>query len=134
MPSDGVMILITFGLIIFVPLAVVMFILLIARNSRERKKKNYKGFAQGTVEKIRPGGPDHPDVLYVSYSVKGVQYQVKETLKLKSEFIKLGGIPIGQRKTYKMGKLAKGDMVTVQYDEKEPSRAIILGNDGMVTG
>lgn len=134
MPSDGAMILIMFGLIVFVPLAIVALVLLTARSRRERKKKNYKGFAQGIVEEIRPGGLDHPDVLCVSYSVDGIQYRVKESLKLKSELIKLGGIPVGQRKTYKMGKLSAGDLVTVQYDERKPGRAIILGNDGMVTG
>ena len=47
---------------------------------------------------------------------------------MKSETIKVGKIPVGQRKTFVIGPLDVGDAVTVKYDEKNPARAIIAGN------
>lgn len=51
---------------------------------------------------------------------------------MKSEAIKIGGIPVGQRKSYQMGNISVGDSVTIQYDPSNPAKALIAENDGTV--
>lgn len=62
---------------------------------------------------------DIPWVIYVSYSVNDVNYEIKKSVKLKSETIKIGVIPIGQRKTFVLSAIKEGDRVTVCYEEGE---------------
>ena len=52
-------------------------------------------------------------------------------MKLASELVKLGPIPIGQRKR---GKIASrvGSQVRVAYLLEDPSRAILADNSGLV--
>ena len=72
-----------------------------------------------------------PIVVTVEYEVEGVKYTIKETLKLKNEVIKLGFLPIGQRQVPKV-KCKKGGTVVVIYDEKNPKKGHIKGNDGII--
>ena len=83
----------------------------------------------GTVIELKLKGIDSPAVVVVEYEVDGKTYTIKETLKLKSETIKLGFLPIGQRKVPKV-KCEKGEQVIVIYDEKKPQKGHIKGNDG----
>lgn len=84
----------------------------------------------GYVKEIKPGGLDRPGVIKVEYCVGGKIYVVRETLKLKSEPIKLGFLTIGQRKTPKIGTIEVKDEVWVAYSPGNPARAHIVGNDG----
>ena len=52
-----------------------------------------------------------------------IENQIKESLKLKSEAIKLGFLPIGQRKVPKV-KCEKGGLVVIEYDEKNPQEYV----------
>ncbi|HHU02966.1 MAG TPA: hypothetical protein GXZ91_07530 [Christensenellaceae bacterium] len=132
MNNNIAMILLIFGLIVIIPTTIVAIVISTVRRNRNKKKKLYSGITKGRIDRIQHKGLDCPDIVYVSYNVNGVEYSIKETLKLKSEAIKLGGIPIGQRKTYKLGKISEGDYVTVQYDEANPQNAIITDNDGII--
>ena len=134
MSENGMMILFIFALIIIIPLVVVSIILVINKNIRKKKKAAYTGITQGTIRKIALKGMDHPWVIYVRYSVNGINYEIKETAKLKASAIKIGEIPIGQRKTFVLGQIKEGDFVEIRYDEKDPGKAIIYKNDGSLTG
>lgn len=131
--SDGMMILLIFALIILVPLTGVFLVLGISRARRKKKNRNYTGRVYGEVLKIVDRGLDFPWVIHVAYTVNGIEYTMKETAKLKSETIKLGPIPIGQRKTFVMGPVSAGDPVLIRYDEQDPRKAIIDGNEGAIT-
>lgn len=132
--SDGAMIIIIFAAIIILPVIVVFSVIGISKIKREKKKKYYRGLTRGTVEDIKLKGLNHPWVITVSYNVNGQDYMVKETVKLKTETLRAGRIPIGQKKTFVMGDVKAGDEIMVRYDEKRPEKAIVEGNDGAVTG
>lgn len=134
MLSDGAIIIIIFAAIIFIPTIVVFIVLGISKNSRKRKKNNYMGIAQGRVVRIVDKGLDYPWVIHVQYRVNGIDYEIKETAKMKSTAIKIAGIPVGQRKTFVLGDVKEGDLLEIRYDEAHPEKAIIYGNDGVVTG
>lgn len=38
------------------------------------------------------------------------------------------------KKTFVLGAVQEGDSVTILYDEKNPQKAVIYGNDGLITG
>ena len=85
----------------------------------------------GIVLDIKIKGIDSPTVVTVEYEVDGEKYVIEESLKLKSEKIKLGFLPIGQRKVPKV-KCEKGKNVIIEYEEKSPNKGHIKGNDGIV--
>ena len=132
--QDGIYILAVFSCIILVPLLIVFGILTFGRRNRRRKEIAYTGRTQGKVIKIVHRGLDSPWVIHVGYSVNGVDYEIKETAKMKSQAIRVGRIPVGQKKTFVLGSIREGDFVTVCYDEAAPQKAIIYGNDGVMTG
>ncbi len=41
---------------------------------------------------------------------------------------------MGVKKTFVLGSVQEGDSVTILYDEKNPQKAVISGNDGLMTG
>ena len=132
MSHDVIMILLIFFIILAVPVAAVFIVLGVNKYSRKKKKQKYTLLVKAQVADIIRKGSDFPDVVCAVYSVNGKQYTVKETLKLKSEAIKIAGVPIGTKKIYVLGSIKKGDTVTVRCDERDPSKAIIDGNDGFV--
>ncbi|MBS4967406.1 MAG: hypothetical protein KHZ73_00885 [Lachnospiraceae bacterium] len=134
MLSDEAMIIIIFAAIILIPTIVVFIVLGISKNSRKRKKNNYMGIAQGRVIRIVDKGLDYPWVIHVQYKVNGIDYEIKETAKMRSTAIKVAGIPVGQRKTFVLGVVKEGDLLEIRYDEAHPERAVIYHNDGVVTG
>lgn len=85
----------------------------------------------GIVIDIKSKGLECPTIAIVEYEVEGVKHTIEETLKLKNEFIKLGFLPIGQRQVPKV-KCKKGGKVVVIYDEKNPKKGHIKGNDGII--
>lgn len=132
MPT-GIIILLFFIGIVGIPTLIVFLVLWAVRASRERKKKSYTGFTEGTISEIRVYSADFATILYVDYQVEGKTYRIKETMKVKGEAIKVGKIPIGQRKKPVLGDIKKGSRVSVQYDTANPQKAIIVGNDGSRT-
>lgn len=134
MLNDGAMIIIIFAAIILIPTIVVFIVLSINKRNRKRKKNNYMGITKGRVIRIVDKGLDYPWVIHVQYKVNGIDYEIKETAKMKSKAIKIAGIPVGQRKTFVLGAAKEGDLLEIRYDEAHPEKAIIYGNDGVVTG
>ena len=129
--SDGIMILLIFGLIALLGGGTTALALLIVRRVRAKKEREYTGEAVGTVVRIRRGGIDRPTSVCVRYEVDGRTYECRETVKLESELIKIGPIPIGQRKR---GKIAShvGSQVRVAYLPSDPSKAILVDNTGLM--
>lgn len=129
--SDGIMIILIFALIALLGGGTTALVLLIAKKTRERKERAYTAETVGTVVRARPGSVDRPAVVYVRYEVDGISYECHETVKLASELVKLGPIPIGQ---CKRGKIASrvGSQVRVAYLPEDPSRAILADNSGLV--
>lgn len=137
--SNGLIILLIFAIIclsllIFLVQALAVFgILLIGKRNRMKKKETYLGKTRGTITRIVDKGIEHPWVIHVQYEVDGIMYEIKETAKMKSKAIKVAGIPVGQRKSFVLGAVREGDLLEIRYDLQHPEKAIIYGNDGMMT-
>lgn len=129
--SDGIMILLTFGLIALLGGGTTALVLLIAKRARARKEQTYTCITMGTVVRVRPGSMDRPTVVYVRYVVDGTAYECHETVKLTSEPIKLGPVPVGQRKRGKIPS-SVGSEVRVAYLPADPSKAILADNGGLM--
>ena len=78
-------------------------------------KKKCTARVMGVVTDVRSRGLDFPDAI-----------------KLKSEIIKLGFLPVGQRKTPVMGNTQIGTGVEISYDPDKPERAYITENKGIM--
>lgn len=85
----------------------------------------------GVIKSVRQRGGEFPWVATVEYIVDGMTYEFKESLKVKSRVIKLGPIPIGQRKTPVMPNSNVGDRVAVCYSPHDPSKAYLRDNVGI---
>lgn len=85
----------------------------------------------GTVIDLRLKGSDFPTIATVEYVVDNKKYIIKESLKLRSEAIKIGFLPIGQRKIPKVDCI-KGNTVIIEYEEDKPEKGHIKGNDGIM--
>lgn len=85
----------------------------------------------GIVIDLKIKGIDSPTVATVEYEVEGKKYTIQESLKFENKLIKIGFLPIGQKKVPKV-KCEKGKTVVVVYDEKTPQKAYIKGNDGII--
>lgn len=134
MLTDGMMIILIFVIILFIPIIVALIVFAIGRRIRNYKKKRYRGITQGTITKISKKGLDSPWVIHVSYQVNGREYKIKETAKLKSSAIRIGKIPVGQKKTFVLGKIKEGDLLEIHYEETCPEKAFIFRNNGILTG
>ena len=87
----------------------------------------------GTIKNLRVKGQDCPTMITVEYQVNGTSYEITEPLKLKSEKIKLGFLPIGQKRVPVMGNTAVGNTAMVNYNPNNPSEAFITNNIGKAT-
>lgn len=95
---------------------------------RKEKLAETGAKTEGIITKFRLRGVDSSSVLTVAYEVDGVEYSVTESVRMKSEAIRLGPIPIGQRQVPVMGAVEEGTKVTVIYDPKDPKKAVIGEN------
>ena len=129
--SDGIMIILIFGLIALLGGGTTALVLLVAKRVRARKEQTYTGSTTGIVVRVRPGSTDRPTVVYVRYEVNGTAYECHETVKLTSEPIKLGPVPVGQRKRGKIPS-SVGSEVRVAYLPDDPSKAILSDNGGLM--
>lgn len=86
---------------------------------------------KGIVIDFKNKGLDFPSVVTVEYEVENKKYIIEESVKLKNETIKLGFLPIGQRKIPKV-KCEKGGFVIIEYNLDNPQKGHIKGNDGVI--
>ena len=94
------------------------------------KKSNCTETTQGIIKGLKSKGLDFPTMTTVEYQVNGVSYEVVESLKLKSEVIKFGFLPIGQNRVPAMGDTKEGSSAQVNYNPNNPSEAFITKNTG----
>lgn len=104
---------------------------------RKSDKKLCTSITTGKVIQLKVKGLDMPTMITVSYSANGNDYQITESLKLKSKAIKIGFLPIGQKKIsvieHRTGvEVIKGCEVKVNYNPNTPSMAYITDNIGIV--
>ena len=95
-------------------------------------EKVEEGYAttEGIVISRKSAGLDDPTYIGVRYKVKGKEYEIKESLKYKSEIIKLAFLPIGQRKTFKLENAYVGESLVVCYKLGKPEKAYLRDNRG----
>jgi len=74
----------------------------------------------------------YPGFIIVSYTVDGIEYTRIEIIKLKSEVIKFGFLPIGQKTCPKLENRAIGSEVRVMYNPKKPKESYLLDNQGII--
>lgn len=86
----------------------------------------------GVVKKLISRGLDRPTLISVEYQVNGITYEVTESIKLESETVKLGFLPIGQKKKPVMGATKVGSLASISYNPQNPSEAFITHNVGKI--
>ena len=94
------------------------------------KKSNCTETTQGIIKGLKSKGMDFPTMVTVEYQVNGVNYEVVESLKLKSEVIKFVFLPIGQNRVPTMGDTRVGSAAQVNYNPMNPKEAFITKNTG----
>lgn len=87
---------------------------------------------EGKVIEIKKRGHDFPTIVTVEYEVSGVFYQISESKKYSNETIKIGFLPVGQKKIPKLGSVVAGDVVSVSYNPLCPDMAYLTNNVGKI--
>lgn len=95
-------------------------------------KKRCTAETDGTVMNIQGKGSEGLTVITVEYEVKNQKYQIKESIKLKSTVIRIGFLPIGQRKTLRMPNTFIGGKAVVLYNPENPQEAYLRDNVGIM--
>ena len=93
-------------------------------------KANCTQTVEGRIKDLKVKGQNFPTMISVEYQVAGNTYIVTESLKLKSEKIKLGFLPIGQKRVPVIGNTAVGSSATVNYNPSNPAESFITHNIG----
>jgi hypothetical protein len=93
-------------------------------------KANCTQTVEGCVKELRVNGQDFPTMITVEYLVAGNTYIVTESIKVKNEKIKLGFLPIGQKRVPVMGNTTVGSSAMVSYNPNNPVEAFITHNIG----
>ena len=93
-------------------------------------KANCTQTVNGYVKELKVKGQDFPTMITVEYQVAGNNYVVTGSLKLKSEKIKFGFFPIGQKRVPVMGNTTVGSSATVSYNPSNPAESFITHNIG----
>lgn len=93
-------------------------------------KANCVQTVEGRVKELRVNGQDFPTMITVEYLVAGNTYIVTESIKVKNEKIKLGFLPIGQKRVPVMGNTTVGSSAMVSYNPNNPVEAFITHNTG----
>lgn len=94
------------------------------------RKKKCTCNTKGVVKNLNVQGLEFPTKITVEYEVEGQKYEITEGLAMEFKTIKLGFLPIGQKKIPKVNSKV-GSIVNVNYNPDEPSEAYIVGNDGL---
>ncbi len=92
-------------------------------------KIDYTAETKGIIIKSLLASTETPRIT-VAYTVEGQNYTITENVTSKSEAIKIGFIPIGQRKIWQVKKTNIGEELTIIYDPNNPKKAHIKGNNG----
>ncbi len=93
------------------------------------KKKN-TAVVTGIIEMLDPGDSDRPASVSVSYVVDEKEYTVTETVKMKSQPIKVGKTTVGKRVRPAQAWVKVGAEIRVEYDSADPSKGRIPANKG----
>lgn len=96
----------------------------------KNNKENCTQTVMGCVKELTIKGQDFPTMISVEYTVGDNSYVVTESLKYRSEIIKIGFLPIGQRRIPVMGDTAVGSKASVNYNPLKPEEAFITKNIG----
>lgn len=91
--------------------------------------KHYTAETTGIIIKSLLVSTETPR-LTVMYMVDGNEYTISENITSKSEAIKIGFLPIGQRKVWLVEKINVGDKLQIIYDPNNPQKAHIKENNG----
>ena len=98
----------------------------------ELKKIHCALCTEGKVVGIKSKGLEFPTIITVEYNVGEKVFQIKEDLKLKNTTLKIGTIPIGQKKKPVLGYAKIGSIVTVAYNPGDPKEAYLPDNIGKI--
>lgn len=85
---------------------------------------------EGTIDQLVIKGQDFPTVMVVHYAVGGYSFELRESVKLKSEKIKLGFLTVGQKRVPALGNTSVGSKVRVLYNPDDPAEAYLPDNLG----
>lgn len=83
---------------------------------------------KGTIIKVRYNNNDSRRVT-VEFFVGGQSYIIKENITVKSVAIKVGKVPVGQKKIEYITE-GIGGIVTVKYNPTNPKQAYLKNNIG----
>ncbi|MDO4572805.1 MAG: DUF3592 domain-containing protein [Clostridia bacterium] len=97
----------------------------------QRARARCTASTEGRVIRLRSRSLDFPTVVTVQYEAGGQSYELSESLKLKSSPVKLGFLPIGQRKTPRISARV-GSAVRVSYNPEKPQEAYLPENTGRI--
>lgn len=86
----------------------------------------------GNIVDIKCRNSEGVAKITVRYNVNGMEYTIRESLKLISKMIKVGGMPIGQRKVPRLGNVKIGTQLRVQYNPSKPQKAFLSDNVGRI--
>lgn len=98
---------------------------------KDKLKANCTAEATGSVKAVKVQGQDFPTIITVVYEVNGDSYEVSESIKLKSQPIKLGFLTVGQKRVPVLGNTSVGSAVSVMYNPNNPVEAYLRDNTGM---
>ena len=91
------------------------------------KEKKYKDCCTeetvGMVQSIKVRGMDCPTEIVVSYTVNSERYMLTDTIKYRKEAIKIGFLPVGQRRIARLGEVYVGATLRVAYNPEEPEQS-----------
>lgn len=96
----------------------------------KKENSNCTATTSGTVVNIKVKGQDFPTMISVSYIVNGATYELTESIKLKSEKVKLGFLTIGQKRVAVMRNTTVGSVVRVNYTPANPAESYLTDNIG----
>ena len=100
----------------------------IEESDMELKNTHCTLCTEGKVVGIKSKGLEFPTIITVEYNVGEKVFQIKEDLKLKNTTLKIGIIPIGQKKKPVLGYVRIGSIVTVAYNPGNPEDAYLPDN------
>ena len=97
--------------------------------SKRKLRERCTADAVGTIVQLKTRGRiSTSNRIIVVYEVNGGTYELREFTTMKNEAIKLGFLPIGQRKKPIMGDVSVGSKVRVKYNPDNPAEAYLPDN------
>ena len=75
-------------------------------------------------------GSEFPISISVEYYVDDKLYTITETIKYERKAVKIGAIPIGQKRVPKIGSIRNDSPTLVAYNPYNPQEAYLVENEG----